>query len=297
QEDAGIRIQGGAFRRFDLTLKKSFRLVFREEYGAARLNYPLFGPDAVDSFDNFTLRANSNDAWKHGGSNALYVRDAFAMDTVRDMGNVSSHSLFMHLYINGVYWGLYNPVERPDAAFSASYHGGVKDSWDAINQDSSPDGNYDAWNRMLAMLNEDVTDNAVYQKLQGNHPDGTANPEYENLLDVDNMIDYMILNFYVGNRDWPHRNWYTGRDREGDQGFQFYPWDTETALSNVGTDRTGVDNAVARPYGALRANAQFRQLFGDHVYRHIKPGGALYVNPEAPQWNPAFPENNRPAAR
>jgi hypothetical protein len=295
--NAGIRIQGGAFRRFDLTLKKSFRVVFREEYGSTRLNYPLFGPNAVDSFDNITLRANSNDAWKYGGANALYIRDAFAMDTVRDMGNVASHSIFVHLYINGFYWGLYNPVERPDAAFSASYHGGVKDTWDAINQDSAPDGNYDAWNRMLNMLKEDVTDTAVYQKLQGRNPDGTRNPDYENLLDVDNMIDYMIMNFYVGNTDWPHRNWYTGRDREGDQGFQFYPWDTETALSGVNTDRTGVSGAVATPYAALRANAQFRRLFGDHVYRHIRPGGALYVNPLAPKWDPAHPENNLPAER
>jgi len=297
QEDAGIRIQGGAFRRFDLTLKKSFRLVFREEYGATKLRYPLFGPDAVDEFDNFILRANSNDAWRYGGSGALYVRDAFAMDTVRAMGNVASHSTFVHLYINGLYWGLYNPVERPDAAFSASYHGGDKESWDAINQDSVPDGNYDAWNRLLAMLNEDVSDNEVYQRLQGNGPDGTRNPDYEDLLDVENMIDYMILNFYVGNNDWPHRNWWAGRDRDNGDGFQFYPWDTETALSSLNTNRTSVNNAVARPYGALRANAQFRTLFADRVQQHFFNGGALYVNPDDPDWDPAHPENNRPAAR
>ena len=33
QANAGFRIQGGAFRRFDLTLKKSFRVIFRERYG------------------------------------------------------------------------------------------------------------------------------------------------------------------------------------------------------------------------------------------------------------------------
>jgi hypothetical protein len=297
QENAGIRIQGGAFRRFDLTLKKSFRLIFREKYGASKLDYPLFGPDATDEFDNFILRANSNDAWPYGGANALYVRDAFAMDTVRAMGNLSSHSTFVHLYINGLYWGLYNPVERPDAAFSASYRGGDKDTWDAINQDSVPDGNYDAWNRLLAMLNEDASSTEVYQRLQGNNPDGTRNPEYENLLDVRNMIDYMILNFYVGNNDWPGRNWWVGRDRNDGDGFQFYPWDTETAVSNVNADRTSVDTAVARPYAALRNNAQFRTLFGDRVYRHFFKGGALYVNPDEPEWDPAHPENNRPAAR
>lgn len=297
QENAGIRAQGGAFRRFDLTLKKSFRLVFREEYGAPKLSYPLFGPDAVDEFDNFILRANSNDGWPYGGAAAVYVRDAFAMDTVRAMGNAASHSEFVHLYINGFYWGLYNPVERPDAAFSASYRGGDKDSWDAINQDSVPDGNYDAWNRLLAMLNGDVSDDSVYQRIQGNDPDGTRNPDYEDLLDVENMIDYMILNFYVGNNDWPGRNWWVGRDRDNGDGFQFYPWDTETALSSLNTDRTSMNAAVARPYAALRANARFRTLFGDRVQRHFFNGGALYVNPNSPNWDPAHPENNQPAAR
>ncbi len=297
QVNAGIRIQGGAFRRFDLTLKKSFRVIFREDYGQGKLHYPLFGPEATDEFDNIVLRANSNDAWPYDGGGALYIRDAFAMETARAMGIVSSHTTFMHLYINGRYWGLYNPVERPDAAFSATYHGGDKGTWDAINQDSVPDGNYDAWNRLLATLTEDWSDNAVYQRVQGNNPDGTPNPAYEDLLDVDNMIDYMILNFYIGNTDWPGRNYWIGRDREGDEGFQFYPWDSETALNSLGTDVTGVNSAVARPYAAARVNADFQMTFADHVYRHFFNGGALAVNPAAPAWDPAHPENNRPAAR
>src|SRR6185503_703189 len=87
QENAGIRIQGGAFRRFDLTLKKSFRVVFREEYGSGMLEFPLFGEDAAQEFNNFILRANSNDAWPYAGDKTTYVRDTWAMDTVRAMGN------------------------------------------------------------------------------------------------------------------------------------------------------------------------------------------------------------------
>jgi hypothetical protein len=299
QQNAGFRIQGGAFRRFDLTLKKSFRVIFRETYGAGMLHYPLFGPEAADRFNNFVLRANSNDGWPYFGASCLYIRDAFAMDTARAMGRAAPHSTFVHLYINGFYWGLYNPVERPDAAFSATYHGGERDSWDAINQDSVPDGNYDAWNRMLALLGQGMSRNDVYQRIQGNNPDGTRNPAYEDLLDVENMIDYMILNFYVGNTDWPHRNWWVGRNRDNGDGFQFYPWDTETALGITGLnlDITGASAAVARPYAAAKANADFRMQFADRVYRHFFNGGALYVNPASPAWDPAHPENNRPAAR
>lgn len=299
QENAGVRIQGGAFRRFDLTLKKSFRIIFSDKYGATKLRYPLFGEGAATEYNNFVLRANSNDGWPYFGASCLYIRDAFAMDSARAMGMVSSHSGFVHLYINGAYWGLYNPVERPDAAFSATYQGGERDTWDAINQDSVPDGNYDAWNRMLSLLNQGMTKPEVYQRIQGNSPDGTRNPAYENLLNVDNMIDYMILNFYAGNTDWPHRNWWVGRDRNGGDGFHFYPWDTETALGVTGLDAnvTGASGAVATPYAAARANPDFRLRFADHAYRHFFNGGALFVNPSSTAWDPTHPENNRPAAR
>lgn len=300
QQDAGIRIQGGAFRRFDLTLKKSFRIIFRGRYGAGKLAYPLFGPDAAAEFDNIILRANSNDAWPWGGADSLYIRDAFAQETLRAMGGIAPHSNFVHLYINGLYWGLYNPVERPDASFSASYFGGDEDTWDAINQDSVPDGNYDAWNRLLGLLSQDVGTDEAYQRLQGNNPDGTRNPAYEDLLDVDNMIDYMILNLYVGNVDWPDRNYWVGRDRNDGDGFKFYPWDSETALglgSGVTQDRTGVNSQVAQPYAALRNNADFLMRFADRVYRHFSKGGALYVEDHEAAWDPAHPEQNRPAAR
>ena len=299
QIDAGVRMQGGAFRGFQLTQKKSFRLMFRKQYGQGSLRYPWFGPQAADHFDNITLRANSNDAWPYGGGKALYIRDAFAMETLRAMGRVASHTTFAHLYINGCYWGLYNPVERPDAAFSATYFGGDKNSWDAINQDSAPDGNYQAWNRMTALLNKGMSTTEAFQRIQGNNPDGSRNPGYERLLDMESLIDYMILNLYIGNADWPSRNWWVGRNRDTGEGFYFYPWDSETALgfSSVDTDSTGVAGAVAQPYAAMKSNAEFRLRFADHVYRHFFNGGALYVNTNQTKWDPAHPENNRPAAR
>ena len=285
QEGAGMRIQGGAFRRFDLSLKKSLRVVFREKYGASKLKKSIFGPDAAAEVDSLVLRANGNDAWKWGGSTTQYIRDAFAMETMRAMGNVASHSGFAHLYLNGQYWGVYNPTERPDAAFSSVYHGGSADSWDALNQDSVPDGNSDAWNRLIAVCNAGLASEASYQKVQGNNPDGTRNPDFEVLVDVDNLIDYMMLNFYLGNNDWPHRNHWYGINRDGDDGFQFYPWDSETALglgSGLTTNRTGVSESVARPYAALRQNPSFRLRFADRVQKHFFNGGVFHVDPANP---------------
>src|SRR4029078_144559 len=145
--------------------------IFRDKYGDAKLSYPLFGPDSADEFDTITLRAGSNDAWPYDGSGAVYVRDAFALETARAMGMIASHTTFVHLYLNGLYWGLYNPVERPDASFAATYRGGDKDDWDAIGQDVLSNGTADAWNRMLTTLSLDMSKNENYQRIQGNNPD------------------------------------------------------------------------------------------------------------------------------
>lgn len=307
QIDAGIRIQGGAFRSHGLTLKKSFRLAFRDSYGAGKLRYPFFGDDATDEFDALVLRANSNDAWNFwGGSNVQYLRDQWGRSTQLAMGQPSAHGNFVHLYINGQYWGLYNPSERPNHAFAATYFGGDKDNWDAINSGSAVNGSTAAWNTMISLASAVNTTNAAasdaaYQQLQGNNADGTDSPTREDYLDVDNLIDYMIVNLYGGNSDWPHKNYWVGRERgPNSTGFKFFMWDSEWSLgiqSDVNSNQTGVANGVAQPYGLLRANAEFRLRFADRLHEHFFNGGALYVDPSNPNYDPAHPERNVPAAR
>jgi hypothetical protein len=212
----------------------------------------------------------------------------------------------MHLYINGIYWGLYNPVERPNASFSATYYGGEKEEWDALNTSAVVDGSDDAWKeltRVAALVNTpDLTaSNVAYQRLSGNRPDGTSDPAIEPLLDVDNLIDYMILNLYAGNTDWPSRNWYAGRQRGVEStGYKFYSWDSEWIFdlkSSLTTDRTEVDTGVAVVYGQLRNHPEFRLRFADRVNRAFSPVGPLFVDRSQPDWDPSRPDLNMPAAR
>ena len=168
------------------------------------------------------------------------------------------------------------------------------------------DGSDAAWRELLNLAAQvsspdAAASHAAYQRLLGNRPDGTRDRSIEPLLDVDNLIDYMILNFYNGNTDWPTRNWYVGR-RQGPNstGFKFFAWDSEWVLnlrSTLTTDRTGVDGGVAMVYGHLRNNPEFRLRFADRVQQHFSPGGALYVDPQQTAWDPAHPETNAPAAR
>ena len=287
QVNAGIRIQGGAFRSDSLSKKHSLRLLFKDDYGPTKLEFPLFGEDAVASFDTITLRMESNDgyAWDGAGTHAQYARDAFASRTLAALGQVASHSNRVHLYINGIYWGVYNPTERPDASFAAMYFGGDKENWDAINDGSPTDGNLDAWNEMVAIAQQAGSGTAsakaaAYQRLQGANPDGSNNPAYEDYLDIDNYIDYLLVNFYGGNVDWPHRNWYAVRERGLDStGFKFVSWDAESTMnlfgSNINTNRLDANVEAAEPYSYLKNNEEFRIRFADHAYRALFNDGAL----------------------
>ncbi|MHC4207915.1 MAG: chitobiase/beta-hexosaminidase C-terminal domain-containing protein, partial [Planctomycetota bacterium] len=127
QVNAGLRIYGGnPFRGMNLTRKKSFRLLFKRQYGPTKLNYRLFdAPDAAERFDTIVLRAGSNDGWNNwGGENTQYIIDEFMHRFQLETGQASPHGTFVHLYVNGLYWGLYHPTERPMASFCSNYYGG-----------------------------------------------------------------------------------------------------------------------------------------------------------------------------
>ncbi|MCP4192926.1 MAG: tandem-95 repeat protein [Planctomycetaceae bacterium] len=317
QIDAGIRIQGGAFRGFGLTRKKSFRLLFKSDYGPSKLDYPLFGADANASFDTLTLRMESNDGWQWDGAGGQpqYARDQYLRNTQLAMGQVASHGRSIHLYINGFYWGLYNIVERPDQSMGEAYFGSEKYNWDGINSGTAinDDGDRfrrnrtrDAWSTMQRMARDvekagtqsEKTD--LLMKIQGLNQDGTENPDLEDWLDIENMIDYLLINYYGHNSDWPFKNFYVGRENSPDStGFKFFMWDAEWSLllrSNVRGNNVTAKSGVAVPFQSLRSSDEFRVMFGDQVQKHFFNGGVFYVDPENPNWDPDHPERNVPAS-
>jgi hypothetical protein len=300
QVNCGIRIRGGAGRREP---KKSFRLQFTSVYGPGQLRYPLLGPGAADRFDQLALRSGFNDAYAYvlGSERAQFIRDEFVRRLQLALGHPSPHGIFVHLYINGLYWGLYNPVERPESSFAATYFGGNKQDWDALASGRPVDGStMTTWNAMLNLVRQSMMSNANYQRLQGNNPDGTRNPQYVNYLDLDNYIDYLLINFLVGNRDWPaNTNWYAAMNRVEPTGWKSFSWDAEHSMgidSNLTDNVTSISSSLGEPYARLRVNPEFCLRFADRVQRAFGPGGPFYVDPAHPLRDPGHPERNQPAA-
>src|SRR5690606_38728548 len=123
---------------------------------------------------------------------------------------------------------------------------------------------------------------AAYMRVLGLNPDGTDNPAYETYQDVNNYIDYLLINFYMGNVDWPHRNWWAIRERTPDStGFKFATWDAETTMglgfgsAAVTVNRLGVSDGAAEPYARLKSSLEFRVAFADRVHRAFFNDGPL----------------------
>ena len=266
--DCGIRIQGGWNRRPEESPKHSFRLVFRKRY-AGKLQYPLFGKDGPDQFESLILRAGCNNSWLHWSGVERHrgelIRDQWVRDTMREMGQPAAAGMFVHLYLNGLYWGIYNLTERPDAAFAASHLGGKPKDYDSFNADKLLEGTRDAWAELMKHVNMSATSRADYVAVT-------------ETLDLPAFADYMIVNLYGANADWDRSsNWYAARRRNPPGKFHFLIWDAERTLENP-SDNTIAFSDDESPPGIFHHLIQvedFRKLFAERAHLHLSGNGAL----------------------
>lgn len=311
--NVGLRIRGG-YSRNDFNPKHAFRFYFRSEYGDSKLNYPLFGDEGAAEFDVLDLRTEQNYSWSgDGNAQNSFLREVFGRDTQGDMGSQYTRSRYYHLYIDGVYWGVYMAQERVEEFYSENYFGGDQDDYDIVKSGLGDvggtevsEGNDTAWRRLFdygQALAANPTANAnLYWTMQGRNPDGTRNPNLPVLLDPENLADYMLIIFFTGGFDtgisrWISdnvaNNWFGVYNRvTADQGFQFFIHDNEHSLgadfpdhASQNIDRTGpFNNGNQNSYAQfappflhqdLMASPEYKQLFIDRVQKFMFNGGAL----------------------
>ncbi|MHC4438014.1 MAG: lamin tail domain-containing protein, partial [Planctomycetota bacterium] len=267
-----------------------------------RLRFPLFEDEGVDEFENVDLRSSQNYSWAcDGDSQNTMVREVHSRDVQGLMGHPYTRSRYYHLYINGHYWGLHQTQERSEASYAETYFGGDKDDYDVAKMEReqgnamiATDGNLDAFRRLYDATRAGFGDNTAYYRVQGMNPDGTPNPDYERLLDVDNLIDFMLIEYYTGDRDGPGsrfgsrpNNTYGIYNRRNPDGWKWFHHDNEHTLGvsqsehNMVTPFTyaGAQFRFFNPHWLheqiIASNADYRMHFADHVYKHFFNNGLL----------------------
>ena len=310
----GLRIRGGWSRHPD-NPKHAFRVFFKDKFGKKKLKYPIFGEDAAQTFDKFDLRCAQNYSWSYSGSDMLsYAQDETCRDIQGLMGHPYTRSRYCQLFLNGMYWGLYEFQERPEANFAESYKGGDKSDYDVVkiatdnsNNLEATNGNMDAYQRLYSLTQSGFTADAAYYKLQGLDKMGGIDTTLEKMVDMDNLIDYMLNIFYSGNFDAPlsmfggnnsPNNFYAIKNRNSKrEGFFFMVHDAEHTFnynvnnqagnSGVNENRVSIENAgMSTPSSYLRftpqwlhhrlkSNAKYRLRFADRAVKYLYNDGLL----------------------
>lgn len=285
----GIDLHGNASRNPIKNPKHGFKLNFRGDFGPPTLNYRLFEDSPVEEYDDVLLRPDFNSSWRHWSdtateglgafqrTRATRTRDAWMKETMRDMGGLSAHSRFCHVYINGLYWGTFDFSEDPTEVFAKTALGGTEADFDIFDQGVLKNGTRTAYDAMRNL--GPATTLAQYE-------------QYHQYLNVAEHADYMLLHFFMGHQDWAtteNKNWSAIRKRvPGPEGtFRYIPWDGECILLNEDINRTTVagNNFPTGLHGDLDDSPEYRLLFADRVHRHmIAPDGALTRGTNIARW-------------
>lgn len=270
QEDCKVETHGNSSRTPNRMQKHSLRLTFSNEVGIGKLRYNLFPESPVDEFNKLVLRACFTDSWalaswssaRYRPNDSLYMRDVWMKETFGAMGQQTSYGNFVHLYVNGVYFGLHNLTERIEDDFYADHLGGDKEDWE-VNADLGTPG--PLWNSMISTLNGPIATPAGYEAAKAK-------------IDVTNYADWVLLHFFGDAEDWPVKNSYAAANAiSGDGRYRFNVWDQEIALDKYTWNRYNENGTGLVPFQRLRQNEDFKMLFADRAFKHMFDGGALTV--------------------
>ena len=212
-------------------------------------------------------------AWNHAGQHqyGTYIQDQYVSDLHNAMGGYSPHGLYAHVYINGLYWGMYYVHERPDHSWAAQMFGGEKEEYDALRHNTG------------IVINDGLG--------------GKAANNFNAMVSAANKVASEPGNMAQVRRPLPdagHRQLHHGPPRPlvcDELGLareelvcdaSFPGW--SLAFSHLGCRalhgvleyrRSVIGLSVSGIHDKLKANPDYRMHFADVVHRHLFNGGTL----------------------
>jgi hypothetical protein len=251
-QDAGIKIFGGFFGR--QIRQKAFTLFARAKYGDTDFDYQLFPSKSAMSFKRFILRCSSNDF------NRTYIRDAMMNNLTLGQMDVDWQAYQPAMvYINGIFWGLYNIREKTNQYYPESNYGIDVDDIDLIE----------------GMGNAAYGDGENYHNLIDyvkNHDMG--NPAYydivKNQIDMNELINYLITELYVRNHDWLLQNIKCWREHNSSGTWRWLLYDLDWGFSGeiMQGEEQYKTNSIAWMLDLGEPSILFQRLLQNEGFKH-----------------------------
>ncbi|TAL70764.1 MAG: T9SS type A sorting domain-containing protein [Bacteroidetes bacterium] len=182
-----LSVHGGNSRTY---AQKSLKLTSRGRYESSTFVYPFFGNNYLDEFNGIIFR-NSGIDWQDSK-----LRDALCSVISEQIPSQRMAKYRPYVsFLNGRYWGLYDLREKLDEFYlSKNYHLPVE-GINIIDQDEFiMYGRIDEYDDMKSKLfSSDMSKEESYKTI-------------DSLIDIENLIDYLSLEIYCNNMDWPWNN-------------------------------------------------------------------------------------------
>lgn len=199
----GYAMHGGATRSLP---QKTLYCLLRGDYGTKDLTYPLIPEIGTRTYKRFMLRNNGNDFYgplTEGVSSLMKDAVFHRIAAPLDMGVEAFRPATV--YINGDYWGIHNIRESLDKHYFATRYGLNADYVDILSHEETTAE--DARRVDIVRIAGSKEADEDYEKFLS----GIANytDPYKQLaesIDIPNFIDYLIIETFYANTDWPFNN-------------------------------------------------------------------------------------------
>lgn len=239
--------------------QKSMAIYLKKEYGLSSVSYPFFKYNKVHNYSSFTLR--------NSGEDPLGIRIQDTVLTYMLQGEMDidlQDYRALVVYVNGEYYGLYNMRERLNGDYLESY-GMDKDSSALIKYTEAKSGSVWEYNNLYNyIVNHNVKDKDVYEYLKSQ-------------IDMQELVNYMIVESFYGNTDLGNIRYYKAVDGK----WRWMLYDLDWSLWNTRLDYSyPVINrkisAATYLYSIiditrrLYQNSEFRELYLDSFGKYLK---------------------------
>jgi hypothetical protein len=198
--------------------QQSLALFARSKYGDGSFNYRLFREKNIREFEAFILRNNNSEY-------DLY--DGVAQGLVQDILPVQAYQPVI-IFINGMYWGIINMMEKINEHYLASNFSVDPDSVDLLN---GIECNVDFYNPDWVMAGDiDHYVNMIDFMRGYDLSIGTNYETVKTMIEVNNFATYECSEIFFGNQDWPGNNMKWWRPKTPDGVWNWIVFDIDAGL-------------------------------------------------------------------
>ena len=193
RQSVRLRLHGGSTRAYPI---KSFRIMADSIRGNTNIHYRFFDDLPYDIFKTILLRPSGND------QNRTMFRDAMLQQMMKGLGLDIQDYTPAVVYINGNYWGIHDIREKLDENYLAIKYGSATENINILEYVN---------NKSLELEYGDIKSFQSFKELvlyiqDNSMTDETAYQYVCTQMDIDNFIDYMIVQTFFANSDWITNN-------------------------------------------------------------------------------------------